>query len=43
MVGGLGGGVLKGPIFMMMLNYNVQKATLLSYCLMFGGCITNTI
>lgn len=42
MVGGLGGGVLKGPIFIMMLNYETAYATFISYCIMFGGCFFNT-
>lgn len=41
MVGGLGGGVLKGPVFIMLLNYEVKYATFISYCIMFGGCIIN--
>ncbi|CAK69487.1 unnamed protein product (macronuclear) [Paramecium tetraurelia] len=42
MTGGLGGGVLKGPILLMMLDYEQSYATQLSYCLMFGGCVINT-
>lgn len=43
MVGGLGGGVLKGPILMMLLDYNIVEATMISYCILFGGCIVNTV
>lgn len=41
MLGGLGGGVLKGPVLEMMLNYEMPEATIISYSLMFGGCIIN--
>lgn len=36
------GGVLKGPILEMLLDYNQQEATMISYAIMFGGCLLNT-
>jgi hypothetical protein len=35
------GGVLKGPILQMALNYSLSDATFISYSLMFCGCIIN--
>lgn len=50
MLGGLGGivlsysgGILKGPILEMMLNYSLTEATHISYCFMFGGTLLNTV
>ncbi|CAD8128248.1 unnamed protein product [Paramecium sonneborni] len=42
-LGGLGGGVLKGPLLEMILNYSQSEATHIAYCLMFGGTLLNTI
>ncbi|CAK65998.1 unnamed protein product (macronuclear) [Paramecium tetraurelia] len=42
-LGGLGGGVLKGPLLEMILNYTQSEATHIAYCLMFGGTLLNTI
>lgn len=36
------GGILKGPVLMMMLNYSLQESTFISYALVFGGCLLNT-
>lgn len=50
MLGGLGGialsysgGILKGPVLEMMLNYSLTEATHISYCFMFGGTLLNTV
>lgn len=51
MIGGLGGfnniyellgGVLKGPVLMMMLNYSLPDSTIISYAIIFGGSLLNT-
>lgn len=42
-VGGLGGGITKVPILILILNYEQRKATFLSYCVVFGSCIANSI
>ncbi|CAD8062874.1 unnamed protein product [Paramecium sonneborni] len=42
-LGGMGGGVLKGPLLEMILNYSQGDATHISYCLMFGGTLLNTV
>ncbi|CAD8066827.1 unnamed protein product [Paramecium sonneborni] len=42
-LGGMGGGVLKGPLLEMILNYSQSEATHIAYCLMFGGTLLNTV
>lgn len=42
-VGGLGGGVVKVPLLMLMLNYPLKIATYMSYCIMFGSVVPNVI
>ncbi|KRW99121.1 hypothetical protein PPERSA_02953 [Pseudocohnilembus persalinus] len=42
-VGGLGGGITKVPILMLMLNYSQQYATYQAYCIQFGACISNAV
>lgn len=37
------GGVLKGPLLEMILNYNEKEATYIAYCFMFGGTLLNTV
>ncbi|CAD8152877.1 unnamed protein product [Paramecium octaurelia] len=41
-LGGMGGGVLKGPLLEMILNYSQSEATHIAYCFMFGGTLLNT-
>lgn len=41
-VGGLGGGVVKVPLLMLILNYTSKEATFLSYCILFGSCLANS-
>lgn len=40
-VGGLGGGVVKVPMIMLMLNYPLKIATYMAYCIMFGSVLPN--
>ena len=42
-VGGLGGGIEKIPILMIMLNYSQKMATIYTYPLMLGANIINYI
>ena len=42
-VGGIGGGIVKMPLLVLMLNYTPKEATFLSYCLLFGGCLSNSL
>ncbi|KAL4466079.1 hypothetical protein ABPG74_004316 [Tetrahymena malaccensis] len=41
-VGGLGGGIVKVPMVMLMLNYETKIATFISYCVLFGSCLANS-
>ncbi|EAR87541.1 sulfite exporter TauE/SafE (macronuclear) [Tetrahymena thermophila SB210] len=41
-VGGLGGGIVKVPMLMLMLNYQTKVATFISYCILFGSCLANS-
>ncbi|KAL4485789.1 hypothetical protein ABPG72_012329 [Tetrahymena utriculariae] len=41
-VGGIGGGIVKVPMLMLMLNYQTTVATFISYCLLFGSCLANS-
>ncbi|KAL4485787.1 hypothetical protein ABPG72_012327 [Tetrahymena utriculariae] len=41
-VGGLGGGIVKVPMIMLMLNYQTKIATFISYCILFGSCLANS-
>lgn len=40
-VGGLGGGIVKVPLLILVLNYPAKQATFLAYCLLFGSCVSN--
>ncbi|KAM3146178.1 hypothetical protein pb186bvf_001835 [Paramecium bursaria] len=42
-IGGLGGGPLKGPFLEVLLNYSQTESTHIAYCLMFGSAILNSI
>lgn len=41
-VGGLGGGIVKVPMLMLLLNYSSKVATFISYCILFGSCLANS-
>ena len=41
-VGGLGGGIAKVPLIMLMLDYSSKEATFISYCILFGSCLANS-
>ncbi|EGR33919.1 hypothetical protein IMG5_031030 [Ichthyophthirius multifiliis] len=42
-VGGLGGGIIKVPLLMILMNYQQRKATFISYCIVLGGCLANSL
>jgi len=42
-VGGIGGGIVKIPILVLILNYSQKYATNLSYPITLGGVIANVI
>ncbi|KAL4512562.1 hypothetical protein ABPG72_020399 [Tetrahymena utriculariae] len=42
-VGGLGGGIIKVPILVIILNFSVKEATFLSYPILLGGVLSNVI
>ncbi|KAL4483024.1 hypothetical protein ABPG74_019050 [Tetrahymena malaccensis] len=42
-VGGLGGGIVKVPILVIILNFSVKEATFLSYPILLGGVLSNVI
>jgi len=42
-VGGVGGGIAKVPMIILLLNYSSKEATFISYCILFGSCLANSI